>query len=177
MDNTHQSLLQPHFEPDERLVWSGKPDAKRMLWNYLLPGWGGTLIIGVALALFGVDILLLALFIPGMLVITLLMGLFWIYPDARHTLYALTTRRALVVNTRSGKLVDALEADNIGPIQRFTRPDGSGDLLFASEMHRRSRRRGKTRHFGFIGIHDVHTVEQHLHEVFPHTTSNQEEAS
>jgi hypothetical protein len=71
------------------------------------------------------------------------------------------------MNIKRGNLIGELHAADIGNIQSFEHKDGSGDLFFANEQYRRSRRRGKTRHFGFVGIHDVRSVEQQVLSVFP----------
>jgi hypothetical protein len=168
-----QSLVEPHLAPGEHVVWVGQPDAHRMTLNYVVPGWGAALVLFIVLVIFGVPPLLLALFVFGMALITLAMGLLWIYPDARRTRYALTNRRILVLNARRSNVQEELGIDDVGPLQRFERKDGTGDLFFASEAYRRARRRGKSRHFGFIGIPHVRAVEQQVREVFPHVDAHE----
>jgi hypothetical protein len=99
----------------------------------------------------------------------LLLGLLWIYPDARRTVYALTDQRVLVLNTRRPETPQELSGSDIGALRCFEQPDGTGDLFFASAEYQRTRRRGTTRHFGFIGIPQVRDVEQQMQQVFPHS--------
>jgi hypothetical protein len=87
--------------------------------------------------------------------------------------YTLTDRRVLVFNRQRGSVVQELEAHHIGGLRRYDHKDGTGDLFFANDDYRRSVRRGKTRHFGFIGIPDAPAVEQQMRDVFPHYESNQ----
>lgn len=171
MNKDKQQLIEQQLHPDERLIWSGEPDARRMTRNYILPGWGAALLVFAALGFFGIDLLLLLLFALSMAVIMPLVGLLWIYPDAKHTVYAITERRVLIMNTRRPDTPHELVEQDIGPIRRFDNRDGSGDLLFANDTYRRSRRRGSTRHFGFFGISNPQQVEQHLHDVFPHSAA------
>jgi hypothetical protein len=170
MDQAHHNLIQPHLVPGEHLLWTGQPDARRMTRNYVLPGVGAAAVVFVVLGIMGVNLPALLLFSGAMAAVSLFMGLFWIYPDSRRTLYVLTNQRILIMNTKRGNLIGELHTNDIGNIQSFARKDGSGDLFFANEQYRRSRRRGKTRHFGFVGIDDVRTVEQQVSKIFPETT-------
>jgi hypothetical protein len=167
MDQAHHDLIQSNLLPDEQLLWTGQPDARRMTRNYVLPGMGAAAVVFVVMAVLGANLLALLLFSGAMAAITLFMGLLWVYPDARRTLYVLTNQRILIFNTKQGGLIGELHATDVGNIQSIERKDGSGDLFFANEQYRRSRRRGKTRHFGFVGIHDVRSVEQQVLSVFP----------
>jgi hypothetical protein len=167
LSQEQHALAQSHLLPGERLLWVGKPDARRMARNYVLPGWGSALVIAVVLGLIGVDLLLLALFVPVLLVIMLMLGLFWIYPDARRTVYALTNQRVLVLNARRPDTPQELAGSDLGALRCFEQSDGTGDLFFASAEYQRTRRRGTTRHFGFIGIPQVRDVEQQMQVVFP----------
>jgi hypothetical protein len=166
MDQAKHDLIQSSLVTDEQLLWTGQPDARRMTQNYVLPGIGAAAVVFVVLAVGGVNLPALLLFSGAMIAITLFVGLLWVYPDARRTLYVLTNQRILIFNIKQGSLIGELYADDIGNIQSFERKDGSGDLFFANEQYRRSRRRGKTRHFGFVGIDDVHNVEQQVLSVF-----------
>jgi hypothetical protein len=124
--------------------------------------------MGVGFLFIGrVDIVMVAAFGLLVMIIILGMGLFIVYPDAQHTVYVLTDQRVLIFGTGRSKFLQEMQAHDIGPIQITERKDGTGDLFFASEVYRRSQRRGKASHFGFIAIPDVRTVEQHLREVFP----------
>jgi hypothetical protein len=169
LSQEQHALAQSHLRSDERMLWVGQPDARRMARNYIVPGWGAAFVIAVVLALIGVDLLVLVLFVPVLLVIMLLLGLLWIYPDARRTVYALTDQRVLVLNTRRPETPQELSGSDIGALRCFEQPDGTGDLFFASAEYQRTRRRGTTRHFGFIGIPQVRDVEQQMQQVFPHS--------
>jgi hypothetical protein len=174
LSQEQHALAQTHLRPDERLLWLGKPDARRMARNYIVPGWGAALVIAVVLALIGVDLLLLALFVPVLFVIMLLLGLLWIYPDARRTVYALTNQRVLVLNTGQPDMPQELAGSDLGVLRCFEQSDGTGDLFFASAEYQRTRRRGTTRHFGFIGIPQVRDVEQQMQAVFPQCRDDEE---
>ncbi len=173
MDSQYDQLIEQQLATDEHLLWSGQPNPRRLVLDYLLSGWGATILVALILAVFGVDPIVLAAFSLIVMIIVPLVGLFHIYPEARHTRYALTNRRALIFDARRSVLVQEFGLADIGPIRPIVRKDGSGDLLFASESYRRAASRRKTRYPGFIGIGDVQRVEQLMHDVFAGSSPRQ----
>jgi hypothetical protein len=163
----YTALIQSHLRADEQVVWQGQPDAQRLARNYLLPGLAGVVFISLLLLLLGLDLFLVAVFSPGLVLIMLGMTFFSVYPEARRTIYVITNHRVLFLHTERWDFIQALEASDIGDIQLTSHRDGTGDIFFASESYRRGQRRGKTRHFGFVGIHDPQAVEAHLRTTFP----------
>jgi hypothetical protein len=168
MNQEHQQLIQSKLQPDEQVLWSGQPDARRMTVNYLLSGWAFIAVIGGSIAMIGrVNIALVAVFALLMMGIMLGMALLMVYPDEKRTLYVLTDRRALFLKAGRPKFQQQLEPHDFGPLKLTERKDGTGDIYFASDNYRSAQKRTGARHFGFFYIPDVRTVERHLHSMQP----------
>lgn len=172
MNDTHPDLLQAHLHPDEQILWRGQPNPRRIVMSYILSGWGTVALVGVILAVFGVDILLLALFSLVLVVIITLMGGVWIYPDARRTRYVLTDRRALVLNTARPDTLQEFTRQDVEAVKHIQHRDGSGDMLFVGQHSRPSGIRRKTRYPGFIGLDDAAALEPLLMQTFGPASSS-----
>jgi hypothetical protein len=171
MNDTEGSMLEAHLQPDEQILWRGQPNPRRIARSYILSGWATVALVGVILALFGVDILLLALFSLVLVVIIALMGATWIYPDARRTRYVLTDRRALVLNARRQTSPQQFTRDDVEAVKHIHHRDGSGDMLFVGQDSRPGGIRRKTRYPGFIGLDDAAILEPLLMQTFGPATS------
>ncbi|HET7466268.1 MAG TPA: PH domain-containing protein, partial [Candidatus Dormibacteraeota bacterium] len=119
MDPFVQAELQAELQPDEQLLWTGRPDANRLFtWLdlYLVPFslfWTGFAIFWESLALYGaVRAGAEAAFFPlfGLPFIAigfyLLFGRFLVKRySRRHTYYAVTDRRVIALSTSFGRHV------------------------------------------------------------------------
>lgn len=79
--------------------------------------------------------------------------------EAMNTVYAITTRRTLIISGMNPRRVISYEARDIGRIETIEKPDGSGDLLFVTEDTGKT-----TRKTGFYGIPQVKAVELFLRD-------------
>ena len=143
--STDHDRLAPHLLPSERVIWSGRPNLSRWfspidLW--LVPFsllWGGFAIFwevmvlllargGVILfALWGVPFVLIGQY--------MIWGRFLVRRfRRRHTTYALTDRRVLVLSHRwrSGEQLQASFLSHVPAINLRQRSDGSGTIQFGS---------------------------------------------
>lgn len=83
---------------------------------------------------------------------------------ARSLIYAITDRRALIIDPAGG---DAF-VKSVGittEIRRRDLADGTGDLIFAQESALNNRRRPRTQELGFYGIENVQLVESIVRRV------------
>ncbi len=78
--------------------------------------------------------------------------------------YAVTNRRALIIEGGSEIKVKSYTARDLDNLERTERADGSGDLVFSRE--RRTGNKGRTyfEPIGFFGVRDVRTVEAALRQ-------------
>jgi hypothetical protein len=143
---TLETLIANELLPGEKLLWSGQPDpAGRSVVSparvFRILGWI-YLPLGLLLLLTGF-LLLFALptssaFLGTLILggIFFLLGLVFLLVGAvvrvptRGVCYALTSWRVLIV--RAGRYLQVLSYEKraITRVQRFERPDGSGDLVF-----------------------------------------------
>jgi hypothetical protein len=163
------------LDPGEGLLWSGAPKPGRMalstlpvsafsipftafavfwIWSaYSMtsrspsPGAPWNLF-----PLFGVPFLLIGL---GMMTAPL-----WAYLGAGRMLYAVTSKRALIVIRLFSTTVKSYVHSEIHDLQRVERADGSGDLYFANRDVVTQRGGIVRQRVGFLGIPDVRSVEQ-----------------
>lgn len=99
-----------------------------------------------------------------------LVGLWMLTMPAREAargarmLYAITNRRALIIEGGSETKVKSYTARDMGNIERTERGDGSGDIVFGRE--RRTGAKGRTyfEPIGFFGVRDVRMVEAALRQ-------------
>jgi hypothetical protein len=88
---------------------------------------------------------------------------------AARTAYAVTDRRAIVINGKllAGREVRSYSPVQLGAISRTERANGCGDLVFQEEIarvHWRGGRGPSTVPIGFLGIAEVRAVEKILKE-------------
>lgn len=149
---TLESSLDNELLEGEEVLWSGRPDPRRrrivfptrpffILGLVFMPVGLFIVLVGLVLLLISVfppeaRLSSLGVFIPGGVffllgIIYFLIGIAGFSPP-RNVLYAITNRRVIML--RPGRYLRALSYGKgaITQIQRFERPDGSGDLVFAS---------------------------------------------
>jgi len=139
---------------DEEVLWSGQPNSRHKSSQnpgkvFLILGLAflllGLTIIGIGLTLLYAGILspdpagpALGLFIPGGVftllgLIYTLVGLLLPLLLNTQTLYAITTRRVIILRmARNRRYVSSYNKQAITQIHRVERPDGEGDLTFAT---------------------------------------------
>ena len=83
---------------------------------------------------------------------------------ARHTFYAITTDRIIIVTDKHNRSVDSytdLTSDHITLVERA---DGSGNLIFGETPGRSPEGKPAQKTSGFYAIPDVRQVERYLKE-------------
>jgi hypothetical protein len=173
----------------EELLWSGRPDPQRksvvsqarvflvLGWIYFLLGLALLILGFILLFAFGTSSVggaILSTMIPGgiffILGLVFLISAYDVYLTTKSTLYAITNRRAIVVRTGRYLRVISYGKRAIMQVQRFERPDGSGDLVFSGSLFLYSNYSSNSnsagynlrRQVAFIGIPNVRAVEQKL---------------
>lgn len=172
MNSTMQRLAPPlkkklnaELKAGEAIVWLGQPNPRRlmmkgfMLWFFFIP-WTAFALFWMAgaaqfklpdlddpgtwFALFGVPFVL----IGG----AGLSAPVWMYYGARHTVHAITNRRALTISGVRAFNIKGFTREQITHIERVERADGSGDLILAETPTRNGR---GIRREGFFAIADL----------------------
>lgn len=163
------SQVEAELQSGERITWVDQPIPGRMartmvpLVLFGIP-WTAFAIFWVAGAakaggggffpLFGVPFILIGL--------GLLSSPYWTRRAARRSIYALTDRRAIVIQGSwwGSITVRSFESAQLTDLQRKQNPDGSGDLIFSQEVRRDSDGDRRVTNIGFMGIRDVKAVEE-----------------
>ncbi|HKP12558.1 MAG TPA: hypothetical protein VJZ91_10625 [Blastocatellia bacterium] len=175
VDYEAQQAAQAQLDAGERLLWYGRPDPKRQLFGSLF-----VLLFGIpwtAFALFwtaaasglvwgelgfGWHSLFALWGVPFVLVgFGMLSSPYWTYRKAKRTVYAVTSRRALIISGTRERKVQSFAARDIGLIERTERGNGKGDVMFASSASDKTPQR-----IGFTGIADARRVERLLLDTF-----------
>ena len=116
--------------------------------------------------------------------LALILAPLWSAIGARRTFYTVTDRRALMIEGGlfGGMRVRSFAPSTLGQFDKFERSDGSGSLMFSSELYQDNMTVGTSlpstrvnsvptvqiRRIGFRDVPDVSAAEQALLE--PHTT-------
>lgn len=130
--------------PGEKVVWSGQPRTSRFVLAtipILIFGlfWTGFSIFWVVIAFLGsrqggVSLIFPLFGLPFVLIGFGMLGSpLWAASKARRIVYALTDRRLILIEPTfapGGSRVVSLRGNEIGPIERLERGDGSGNLTF-----------------------------------------------
>jgi hypothetical protein len=169
------SLVDAELDKGERIAWIGRPIAWRYALRYIF-----VLLVGIpftAFALFwmgaargfpSAGVPVFALFgIPFVVIgLGMLLSPFWMLYRAGRTAYAITDRRALVVEhgLLGGVTVRSFEPGSLTILSRTQHADGSGNLVFQRE-YRREGRRGRFVDIGFLAVPDVREVEGRIREL------------
>jgi hypothetical protein len=183
------SVLKPHLDPGESLVWVGRPSPKRFRWAIAAEVGLGVYLTAIGLivfATFGFAMLTRGgpvavwLGMAGGLGVAI-GGVYVMSAPIRYrralagAIYAVTTERAMMLNgfgcARTGNLCKLDDPDRSfrhatvqGREVKRRRHDGSGDIVFDSTMKRG--RRGYYRvEIGFFGVTGVDQVDALLGKV------------
>jgi hypothetical protein len=155
--------------PGETLIWADRPTPRASrIWPMMLFGmlvFGFALFwtaqawqAGGAIAIFGLPFLGIGA--------VLLAAPWWRPKRARHTVYAISDQRLLIIRGWPTRVVQSFAPQDIGRLERHEREDGGGDLIFLEEDEpqvlggrHHARRRWRRRRIGFLGIAEVRRVE------------------
>lgn len=137
LDGTVASELERHLEPDETLLWAGKPRQGILLRAsdiVLVPFsifWGGFVIFwtvtaskaGGLFGLFGVPFVLFGLYLT--------VGRFLVDAKLRsNTFYGLTDRRVVIISGWNARTTTSLSLKTLHEVSVTERPDRSGTIFF-----------------------------------------------
>lgn len=178
-----RARLDRELEKGERVVWAGQPLARayaRGAWGMAVFGvfFGGFALVWTALAATGAwagvqkggagwwAVLFPLWGLPFIAVgFAMLTAPYWARRRAARVVYAVTDRRALVLApvAMRGESVRSFVPRQLQSLERIERRDGSGDLVFANDLHVSGDGDGGTRNgvrqVGFTGVADVRGVE------------------
>ncbi len=171
-------VIKTELDKGERVLWTGQPDAARLM-ERALPGaafgvfglsfllfwmWGTTnelrqkLSAGLTPDLLNIFFAALGLVGIGLTLI-LIIWPFLEHNRAPHTFYALTNRRALII-------VEGVVENRVQTVkpaefalERRDKTDGRGDLILKREVNSQPGRRYADTEIGFFGIENVAHVE------------------
>ena len=166
------NLLRDELKPGERLLWCGQPNPWRMAFKLIIPFIVGLAFFSVATFMIVNAILKNEVneFSWGSLGAVLFFCVFavvgfstafspvWAWYAARKTIYAITSKRALVIKSARGVSVFNHAPECLGSVSRKQRADGSGDLLLYGYSHDINPYSPDD----FFGIPDVREVERIL---------------
>lgn len=167
------SIARSEMVEGERLIWaetSLAASARRRVLPVSLLGWLFLVLTLAWLAKAAIaSFWLLVMGLPFLLAALALSLLPWWWPSVtRHTIYAISDRRLLIIQNWLRRRVTSYGPEDIDVVERQERKDGSGDLVFRREEHRRLRhhhdpqgkRRVGERAIGFFGVPDVRRLEE-----------------
>ncbi len=186
---TMETSISSELLEGEELLWSGRPDPQgKSLVSparvFLIIGWI-YLPLGLVLLILGFILLFtlatssasgafLGAMIPGGIffllgLIFLIVGLVAHFP-AKNAFYAITNRRVIILRTGRYLRVTSYGKRAITQVQRFERPDGSGDLVFSGNSSSYGNASGNynstnssfNRQGAFTALPNVRSVEQRL---------------
>ncbi len=108
-------------------------------------------------ALFGIPFVLVG---AGMLFSPI-----FFYRSALRTVYAITDRRAIVIEGNWTQQIQSYLPSQLGSFQRQQRSDGSGSIIFREEVSYGHKGQRRTKQYGFFEIPNVREVERMLQEL------------
>ncbi|NHZ44992.1 hypothetical protein [Massilia aquatica] len=169
------TALQAELGPGERLVWAAQPIPASYLkkglrkWRYFIPGTLSTLLFCVLMApalwnpaVRGWGVLQVAgtpLLLLGIAVYCLLQPL-RMRKHAAGVVHAITTERALSIDTRGPVLTRTYAPAALVHVRCAGGPDDSGDLLLEPAFDNNTPIASQLHRHGFMGIGDVRHVER-----------------
>jgi hypothetical protein len=167
---------------EECLLWSGRPDARRIAALQTLPifilaaPWIAVVLYWTAssfafrLPEFTFDSLLGIWPFFGLLVALFgltLLALPWLaYRKATRTVYAITDRRCLIIIAGKRNYVDAYGQEDISAIKRIERRNGTGDLIFTASSAGAAKDLTRVGKAVFYGIPGVRQAEETARRAF-----------
>ena len=111
-------------------------------------------------------------FIPLFIIPFLLVGLamlsapLWTYRSTRKTVYAITNRRALSIESGlRSTTIRSWPPEKLQDVFRTERQDGRGDVVISARNWEASEGSRQTEKLGFMNVRDAKTVETMLREL------------
>lgn len=174
-------IAQSVLRTEERLLWSGRPDPRRvalqtlplfilgipwialaLYWTaasfgFRMPDFTPQNLIGFW-PLFGLLFSIMGLVLMALPVLA--------YRRAERTVYAITDRRCLIITTGGIHYVDAYGEEDIGSIKRIDRRNGTGDLVFSASAAGAAKDASRLRKAVFYGIPGVRQAEETARRAF-----------
>lgn len=183
-ENNSADTVERELDSDEKLLWSGVPDSRRMM----LPaipvflfglGWNAFMINFIYMwnsgqpnvqgpgGLFGMQGILGNMFFIPFIAIGLgtLATPFWMFLSARNTAYGISDRRVLIVTQNWSRKVQSFFPKDLSEIQRIERKNGTGDLILGRQITAQSESTPNFGMFRLSGIENVRTVEKIVREL------------
>lgn len=170
---TPLAIARAELAHGERLIWaetSSAASARRRVLPVSLLGWLFLVLTFAWMAKAAIaSFWFLILSLPFLLAALALALLPWWWPNVtRLTIYAISDQRLLIIRTWPSRRVTSYGPDDIDVVERKEGKDGSGDLIFRREEHRKLRhhhdpqgkRRVGERAIGFFGVPDVRRLEE-----------------
>ncbi|MEZ5933748.1 MAG: hypothetical protein R3F54_17710 [Alphaproteobacteria bacterium] len=167
------TLARAEMAAGERLIWADTSlpgNARRRVLPVSILGWLFLLLSLAWMAKAAIaSFWLLIMGLPFLLAAAAIAGLPWWWPTiTRHTVYAISDRRLLIIQSWPRRKVRSYGPDDIDVVERREKRDGSGDIVFRREEYRKLRhhhdpqgkRRTGEREIGFFGVPDVKTLEE-----------------
>jgi hypothetical protein len=178
------NLVNDAISPGEKLLWSGRPNPKRVMMQldslilvvFSIPWTAFALFWVYAAAGFkipdfskaGFEVLFPLFGVPFVLIgFGLMFSPLWKYLKAKQTIYVITDKRCLIiVNNPRAKRVEVILPQEMGNFEIKERVDRTGDLIFARENYVNQNGQSNVKQNGFWGIPEVRDVEQILENTF-----------
>jgi len=167
------SIAKAEMIDGETLIWadvSSVRNARRRTLPLSVLGWLFLILVFAWIAKAAIaSFWLLIMGLPFLVLAAALALLPWWWPSVmRHLVYAISDRRLLIIQNWPKRRVTSYGPEDIDVIERRDHRDGSGDLIFRREEHRKNRhhhdhpnkRRVSERPIGFFGIPDVRKLEE-----------------
>ncbi len=174
-----EEILRRELVPDERLVWRAVPAS----WSRVQAS-AGTFLFGIPFFAFSVfwtwgatggfanqrasgqpGFGWFGFLWGGMFMLfgaRMLLSPLWAWWVARHTLYAITDQRALLIEAPFHRTIQSFADERLATVLRRENRDGHGDIIFERQASRGSKGRTVYRDIGFFGLGDAKGVEQLL---------------
>lgn len=167
------ALAEAELAEDETLVWADTAlasAARRRVLPLSILGWLFLLLLFAWLAKAAIaSFWLLIMGLPFTVAVVALAFLPWWWPKlTRHTVYAISDRRLLIIRNWPRRRVTSYGPEDIDVVERREQKDGSGDLIFRHEERQQlghhqdaaGKRRMSQRPVGFFGVADVKRLEK-----------------
>ena len=179
-------ILDRELAPGERIIWQARPAPSNRMRACL-----GNFLFGIPLFAFAVIWTLGAsggfasersssrswppwfpVLWGGMFILLsacMLLSPLWAWWVARHTVYAITDRRAILIEAPFRRTIQSFTGERLTTVVRTEDSRGRGDLVFEREASKGSKGRTVYRDIGFFGLTDAKAVEQILQTTYANT--------
>jgi hypothetical protein len=178
-----QLRAQSELQPGENLYWTGTADPRRAAVSALPASLFGIPFAGFALfwinsalhathgltrssnadafvksfsifPVFGVPFLLVGLF--------MVLAPLWAFLKGRNTVYAVTDKRVMIITGGASRVVKSCTPADIASVDYRERPDGSGDIVIATNMPIRTNNSVSQLKVGLYGVANVKEVARQV---------------